>query len=209
MLFKDRQEAGKKLAQALSGSIYESKNTVILALPRGGVVVGAEIAKAFELPLDIVVSRKIGAPGNPEFAIGAVSEKSEPILDIRTVREYGISKEYISKEAILARLEIKRRNTLYRQGRKPLNLKNKIVILTDDGIATGATMESAVLEIREQNPKEIILAIPVAPPDAIEKFKDKVNKIICLSTPSPFFAVGNFYENFEQVSDEEVIELLS
>lgn len=211
MIFQDRQEAGKKLAEVLSqkGLISDKKNTIVLALPRGGVVVGAEISKAFNLPLDLVISRKIGAPGNPEFAVGAVGEKGPPILDLETISEYGISKEYLSREALNARVEIKRRRKLYLGNRKPVDIKNKTVIVTDDGIATGASIEAAIEEVKLAKPKEIILAIPVAPLESIAKLRGRVSQIICLAMPTPFFAVGNFYQIFDQVSDSEVIELLS
>jgi len=206
-MFYDRYEAGQKLASALKN--YKSKNDVIiLAIPRGGVVVGFEVTKALGVPLDIVVARKIGAPGNAEFAIGAVSEKGDIILNEESISEYQISRDYIKKEAKNQRQEVKRRLAEYRGGKEPANLKDKIVIIVDDGIATGASIKAAISSVKADAPKKVILAVPVAPPDTIEELKKEVNKVVCLEAPETFFAVGQFYQIFDQTSDEEVKEIL-
>jgi putative phosphoribosyl transferase len=206
-MFYDRYEAGQKLASALK-KYRDKRNVIILAIPRGGVVTGFEVAKALNVPLDIVVARKIGAPGNPEFAIGAVSEKGEIILNEETVSNYRISQDYIKKEAKSQRAEVKRRLTEYRGKKKPINLKNKIVIITDDGIATGASVKAAISSVKTENPKKIILAMPVAPPGTIEELKKQVDEAVVIEKPSMFFAVGQFYQIFDQTSDEEVKKIL-
>ncbi len=206
-MFYDRYDAGQKLASVLGN--YKSKNdAIVLAIPRGGVVVGFEIAKALRLPLDIVVARKIGAPGNAEFAIGAVSEKGEVILNKDSISEYQISKDYIKKEAKTQRQEVKRRLAEYRGIKEPANLKDKIVVIVDDGIATGASIKAAISSVKADVPKKVILAVPVAPPDTIRELKKEVDEVICLETPETFFAVGQFYQIFDQTSDEEVKDIL-
>lgn len=206
-MFYDRKEAGEKLATILQ-KYKNHPQAVVLAIPRGGVVVGFTLAKILNLPLDIVVARKIGAPGNPEFAIGAVSEKGEVILNKEAVSSYHISQEYIEKESAAQRDEVKRRLTEYRGKKKPLSLKDKIVIIVDDGIATGASIKAAIASIRAESPRRIILAVPVAPPETIEELKREVDEIFCLEKPEIFFAVGQFYQIFDQTSDEAVKKLL-
>jgi len=206
-MFHDRQEAGQKLAQALE-KFKNAKEAIILALPRGGVVVGFEIAKALNLPLDIVVPRKIGAPDNPEFAIGAITESGEGIFDQETIAFYRISKEYIKKTVAEEKKEALRRLKLYRGDRPPLDLKDKTVILIDDGIATGATMRAAIKSVKEKGAKKVIVAVPVSAPDSFKIIKKEVDEMISLAVPVFFGAVGAFYENFEQTSDEEVVDLM-
>jgi len=207
MIFYDRREAGQKLAVALK-DYKDNPKAIVLALPRGGVVVGAVVAQKLNLPLDIVVARKIGAPGNPEFAIGAVSEKGKVILNEETVSGYNIPSEYIEKESALQRAEVKRRLLEYRGKKKPPCLQDKIVIIVDDGIATGASVKAAISSVKTERPQKIILAVPVAPSDTVRELKKEVDELICLETPEIFFAVGQFYQIFEQTSDEEVKELL-
>src|SRR3990167_1166889 len=172
-MFKDRFEAGKLLAGKLK-EYAGKKNVLVLAIPRGGLQIGYEVAKRLHVPLDVVITKKIGYPGNEEYAIGAVGPDRE------TYRKY-------------------------RGTEKLPDLKNKILILVDDGLATGSTMMAAVQYALRQKPAFIVLAVPVTPPAAVEKFRNKVDKIICLETPEIFFAVGEFYENFPQVEDEEAI----
>lgn len=206
-MFKDRQEAGQKLAQAISNSrlAIGSKDAIVLALPRGGVIVGAKIAKELNLPLDIVVTRKIGYPGNPEYAVAACGQHSLFLSE----HEPNIDKKYLEKEVKKERAEINRRLKAYRGQRPILKLKNKTAILIDDGIATGLTMMAAIEEIKSHKPAQVILAIPVAPPDTIKKIRPMVDELICLAQPSLFWAVGQFYDQFEQTTDQEVINLLS
>lgn len=186
----------------------DAKDTIILSLPRGGVVVGYEVAKILNLPLDIVVPRKIGAPGDPEFAIGAITETGEGIFDEMTIGAYGITESYLQNEIKKEKAEAERRLTLYRGPRPPLDLRNKTVIIVDDGLATGLTMRAAIKTIKKFGATKIVVAIPVAPPDTAELIKKEVDEFICLLTPTFFGSVGEFYDEFPQTADEEVIELL-
>jgi predicted phosphoribosyltransferase len=205
MLFKDRQDAGKKLAEALK-KYKNAPETIILALPRGGVVVGFEIAKALNLPLDIVVSRKIGAPGNPEYAIGAITETGDAILNENEIKY--IDKEWLKEEIKKEKKEAQRRFMIYRAG-SPLQIKNTTVILVDDGLATGYTMRAAITSIRNRKPAKIIVAMPHGAKDSIEIIRNKVDEVVVLYKPIIYWAVGNYYKEFSQTSDEEVIKLLS
>lgn len=201
MKFFDRRKAGQKLAEELD-KLPKIKNGIILALPRGGVVTAAEIATKLNLPLDILVTRKIGAPLNPEYAIAAVSEH-EVILSKREKVNPSYLKEQIKKE----RQEIQRRMEDYRGNRPYPQLQGKTVILVDDGLATGLTMEVAIREVKSFEPSKIIVAVPVAPPETYEYLKTLADQVIVLNIESMFFAVGQFYESFEQVTDQEVKEL--
>ncbi len=204
-LFKDRSQAGRLLSEKLRH--YQNKDAVVLGLPRGGVVVAAEIAKALHLPLDLVVARKIGAPGNPELAIGAVTEEGECFFDQAFIEGYQVDPDVLRQEIKQEKKEAHRRRLLYRAGRASLNLKNKIVILVDDGIATGFTLQAAIACVKTKNPKKIVVAIPVGPKETLKKFQHQVDEVVVLQTPEIFRAVGEFYINFDQVSDEEVIAL--
>lgn len=207
MLFRNRKLAGKMLANALR-EYKKKKNTMVIGLPRGGVVVADVVARELGLPLDLVVPRKIGAPGNPEFAIGAITEKGEPILNQEVVSAYGISKDYIEKTAAEEKMEAKRRLEVYRKDRPPLTLKNKEIILIDDGIATGLTMLAAIKSCKDKGAKKIIVATPCGAKDSINQISKKVDRVVCLHTPTFFGAVGAFYEEFAQTEDEEVIEIM-
>ncbi len=206
MTFKDRREAGKKLAEALV-EYRNSKDAILLALPRGGVVVADEIAESLNLPFDIVVPRKIGAPANPEYAIGAITETGEGIFNEKEIED--IDKEWLKKEIEKEVKEAQRRLKTYRGGKPPIDLKNKIVILIDDGIATGLTLLAAIKSVKKQNPEKIIVAAPVGAKDSVAIIKKEVNEVVCLYAPTFFGAVGSFYEEFGQTSDEEVIQILS
>jgi predicted phosphoribosyltransferase len=202
--FSDRIDAGKRLAKALAD--FDVKNGIVLAIPRGGVVVGYEIAKALSLPLDVIIPRKIGAPGNPELAIGAVAEDGTTILDDSLVAYMGVTQEYIREESERQKLEIKRRLKLYRQNEPYPNLKGLNVIVVDDGIATGSTMKAALASVKNMGAASVTVAVPVGPPSTIEELK--ADKIVCLYTPEYFQAIGQFYDDFSQTTDEEVIMLL-
>jgi putative phosphoribosyl transferase len=205
MLFKDRRDAGRQLAAALQ--TLSLKEGLIIGLPRGGVVVAAEVARLLSFPLDVIIPRKIGAPFNSELAIGALVD-DVVLLNDELIQSYGIDPSYVQAEIRKEKKEAMRRLVLYRQGKAPQNFKNKTVILIDDGIATGATMRASYLFIKSQKPKRIIIAVPVAPPDTVQRFKKEGAEIIALYTPMSFMAVGQFYDEFPQTEDAEVIELL-
>ncbi len=202
-MYKDRIEAGKKLCQKLMEKVPQISNGIILALPRGGVVVANEIAKTLKLPLDIIVTRKIGSPLSEEYAVAAVSEH-EIVLNPREKSD----RKYLTSESTKERTEIQRRLKEYRGDRKKLDLRNRTIILIDDGLATGLTMEVAISEVKRQNPKKIIVAVPVAPPETAEKIKSQIDELIVLNIEPIFFAVGQFYKFFPQVSDNEVKGIL-
>lgn len=204
--FKNRKEAGKRLAKKLLE--YQGKALVVFAIPRGGVVTAYEIAKVLDAPLDIIIPRKIGAPQNKELAIGAVTEDGTTILNTHLVTMLGIPDSYIESEKTNQIEEIKRRVKTYRGEHPPTDFKDKIVILVDDGIATGATVRAAIHSLRKGNPSFIVVAIPVGPPDTLQELKQEVDQLICLLSYDPFFAIGQFYEDFSQVPDSEVITLL-
>lgn len=205
MTFKNREDAGQKLACALK-QYKNNKDVVLVALPRGGVVIAYEIAKELNLPLDIVVTRKIGALGNPEYAIGAITEIGEGIFNEDEIAR--VDKKWLDKEIKKEKQEAERRLKVYRGGKPALNLKDKIVILVDDGIATGYTMRAAVKSVRVADPKKIIVAVPHGARDTIEVLRKEVDEVICLHIPTFYMAVGQFYEEFEQTSDKEVIAKL-
>lgn len=203
-LFKDRQSAGKLLADRLKNT----KAGLVLGIPRGGVVVAAEIAKVLHLPLDIIVTRKIGAPNQPELALGAVDADGEAIWEEQLLRDLQLKIEDLRNEINKAQEEIRRREKTYRQERGPLKVENKTIILTDDGIATGSTTLAAINFLKKHQAKKIILAVPVASIDSVKKIKPRVSKIVVLETPQDFQAVGQFYYQFDPVTDEEVVQLL-
>jgi predicted phosphoribosyltransferase len=205
-MFSDRVDAGKKLASSLME--YAGRDVVVLAIPRGGVVVGYEVAHKLQLHLDIIVPRKIGAPQNPELAIGAVTEDGTIMLDHRLVEYLGVSKSYIEEACKRQRLEITRRLRLYRGDTPYPNLKGRVVIIVDDGIATGATVKAALASIRKKDPKLIVIATPVAPLSTIKELERDADRVVSISIPERFFAIGQFYKDFPQNSDEEVKRLL-
>jgi len=208
VLFSDRSDAGRKLAERLMHLAGESP--VVLALPRGGVPVGFEIAKALGAPLDLVLVRKIGAPFQPELALGAVVDggRAETVLNEDLVREFQIPESYIAEESARQLEEIERRRELYLAGRASVPVEGRTAIVVDDGIATGATMEAALHATRRAHPKRLVLAVPVAPPDTIERLRPQADEVVCLAVPRLFGAIGAFYEDFLQLSDEEVVDLL-
>lgn len=205
-IFSDRVEAGRRLAEALKG--YEGREVVVLAIPRGGVVVGYQVARRLGAPLDIIAPRKIGAPYNPELAIGAVAEDGTIILDEGLVRRLGVTESYIGEESERQREEIRRRLRLYRGEAPYPDLKGRVVILVDDGVATGSTAKAALASIRRRGPEEVVVAVPVAPPSTARELEGEADRVVCLYTPEPFYAIGQFYRDFSQTSDEEVVRLL-
>jgi putative phosphoribosyl transferase len=207
MRFRDRAHAGKVLARALSR--YAGRDDVIvLALPRGGVPVAAELARALGAQLDVFVVRKLGLPGHEELAMGAVAPGGVLVLDDRLVRGLGIPDEVLRETVEKELRELERREAAYRAGRPPLDLEGKTVILVDDGLATGATMRAAALALRKYKPARVVVAVPVASAETCDEFRADVDEIVCALTPSPFHAVGLWYDDFSQTSDEEVRELL-
>ncbi len=205
MVFKDREDAAEKLAKKLQ--VFRDENPIILAIPRGGVITGDVIAKALGAKLDIVVSRKIGAPGNPELAIGAVMHDGSFFPNSELIRILQIPQYYIDEEIQSQLKEIERRLVKFR-GSKNYDLKGRTVILVDDGIATGATIFVAIQWIKKQNPKRLIVAIPVGPQDTLEKLKQIV-EVIVLESPYSFGAVGEFYDVFDQVEDYTVATIMN
>ncbi len=204
-VFTDREEAGMELANKL-GKYKGKENLLILALPRGGVPVAFEVAKSLGTQLDVFITRKLRFPDEPELAVGALAENGEVFLNDE-LKDY-CPEEYLEKELSFQREEIKRRQIMYRGGKELPSLSGKTVILIDDGIATGATMIATIRALRASNVKELIVAVPVAPPDVVEEFSKLADELIALYTPYPFFAVGAHYMDFSQVSDEEVKKYL-
>lgn len=206
MPFKDRKQAGLELASALKD--LRGRDVVVLAIPRGGVVVGNEVAKALGAPLDIIVTRKIGAPGEPEYALGAVTQNGEVILDETAVKMLQVGRGYLDREAASQREEVKDRMRRFRGDRAFPSLHGKTVVIVDDGIATGNTILAAVMSVRSQRPQSVIVAVPVGPVESIAKLSTDADRVVCLETPEPFFAIGEFYAEFGQVEDEEVRRIL-
>lgn len=205
MYFLDRGDAGKKLAEKLKK--YQGEDVVVYALPRGGVVIGVEVAKKLHAPLDLVIVRKIGHPANPEYALCAVAENAHMVCNEEELS--GIDQEWLKNEVQKERQEAKRRREVYLKGRRPIPAKGKIAIIVDDGVATGLTMFTAILEIKHQGTKKVVAAVPVAPPETADQIKSKVDEFVALEIPKVFLgAVGSYYRSFPQVTDEEVIKLI-
>jgi len=206
--FADRRDAGERLGQALSR--FASLKPVILALPRGGVPVAFEVARALHVPLDLILVRKIGAPGHAEFGIGAVVDGADPqiVFNDEVIAQARIPQEYVEAETNRQLREIERRRRAYLGDRRPVPVRGRTVIVVDDGIATGGTVRAALKALRRSGAGHTILAVPVAPPETLDQLKDEVDEIVCLSAPTPFFAVGLHYRDFGQTSDAEVVELL-
>jgi putative phosphoribosyl transferase len=203
-MFRDRVDAGQQLAVALAAYAH-APDALVLGVPRGGVIVAAEVARELGLPLDVIVVRKIGAPGNPEFAVGAVDEGGNIVDSGGT----WASESYLRAEAEVGRAEIARRLAAYRSGRRPLELAGKTAVLVDDGIATGMTLRAAVASLRHRGAGRVIVAAPVAAPGAIGALTEAVDELIVLSAPDGFYAVGQFYRVFDQTEDAEVISALA
>lgn len=205
--FKDREEAGQQLAGLLQEYAGRS-DVVVLALPRGGVPVAFEVAQALRAPLDIFLVRKLGVPAYPEFAMGAISENGVRVLNDQVVRQLGIHEPVIEAVARDEQAEMVRRERVYRGDRSLLPVNGKIVILVDDGLATGATMRAAILGLQQLHPARIVVAVPTGATEVCEEFSFLVDNVVCAMMPEPFRAVGLWYETFAQVTDAEVVELL-
>lgn len=206
-MFADRRDAGLQLAEKLKH--YKScKGVLILALPRGGAVTGFEIARVIGAPLDVLIVRKIGFPGQLELAVGAVSETGTIVLNQHIISDGEVSQKYIEDEIAAQKKEIDRRMRLYRGGRRLEKVEGKTIILVDDGVATGATMKAGIATLREEKIEKLIVAVAVSPLETADELRNMADEFICLYTPSDFMAVGNYYRDFSQVTDEEVAEIL-
>jgi putative phosphoribosyl transferase len=205
-IFLNRIDAGQRLAQALK--TFSFVDGLVLAIPRGGVVVGFEVAEAMGLPLDVIIPRKIGAPGNPELAIGAMTEFGKAILDENLMVYLNVPHDYVERESETQKLEIQRRMQLYRQNEPYPNFEHRDVIVVDDGIATGATMKAALVSVKDKGAKSVTAAVPVGPPSTIDELKRQADRVVCLFMPESFYAIGEFYDDFTQTSDGEVVDLL-
>ena len=206
--FRDRTEAGRVLADALSH--YAGRDDVlVLALPRGGVPVAYEVARALDAPLDVFVVRKLGVPGHEELAMGAIASGGVRVLNEEVVRPLGIPRAVIDQVTRLEMRELQRREELYRGNRPRADVRGKTVILIDDGLATGSTMHAAAAALRQLRPERLVVAVPTAAPDTCDAFRSVVDEVVCATTPQPFHAVGAWYEDFSQTTDDEVREYLA
>lgn len=207
MIFKNRKDAGIRLASKLL-HYKDREDVLVLALPRGGVVVGFEIAKLLHCPLDIIIIRKIGFPGQPELAIGAVSETGTVVLNEDIISTHGVTTDYIEREILKQKKEISRRMSVYRSGKSIPPLEGKIILLVDDGVATGATMKAALSTLKKERISKLVVALPVSSQEAEIEIKKIVDEWVCLETPEWFMAISHYYHDFTQISDEEVKALL-
>lgn len=207
-MFSDRREAGRRLATALD-HLKGTADVVVTAIPRGGVVVAAEVARSLGAPLDVVIPRKIGAPGNPELAIGAVAGDGVLVLNEDISMRLGIDEDYLQREKARQMVEIERRRKAYLKGRPGVEIAGKTVVLVDDGLATGSTALAAARALKRGRPERLILAVPVAPRETLKRFSREVDEIVCLEAPTLFYAVGQFYRDFGQTTDDEVMAILA
>jgi len=207
MLFRDRFEAGRLLGSQLK-EFADRPDVVVLALPRGGVPVGFEVARALNAPLDVFIVRKLGVPGQEELAMGAIASGGVRVLNRDVVQTLEISARQTDEVAAQEERELQRREHQYRGNREPLDVSGRSVIVVDDGLATGSTMRAAVAALRQQRPQQIVVAVPVAARSTCEELEQQADRTVCLYTPLEFFAVGQWYQEFSQTSDDEVRELL-
>ncbi len=205
-ILRDRKEAGERLAERLLR--YRDAHPLVLALPRGGVPVGYEIARRLEVPLDVLIVRKIGAPSNPEYGLGALVEDGSRYLDEPRIREAGYALNDLEPTIARELAEVRRRAQTYRKGRPPLEVRDQVVILVDDGVATGATLRAAIRSVRSRHPRRVVVALGVAPRETLHQLGREADEVIALLVPELFFAVGEWYGRFDQVSDTEVEQLL-
>ncbi|MEQ1908172.1 MAG: phosphoribosyltransferase [Vicinamibacterales bacterium] len=208
MRFHDRRDAGRQLATRLSAFAGRS-DVIVLGLPRGGVPVAYEVAVGLKVPFDVWLVRKLGVPGHSELAMGAIATGGIEILNTDVIQDLAIPAALVEQVAVRERLELERRDVLYRAGRGPVIVRDRTVLLIDDGLATGSTMQAAVRALRQHAPARIVVAVPVGSREACERLRRLADEVVCTSTPEPFEAVGLWYEVFSQTSDEEVIRLLA
>lgn len=210
-VFQDRQEAGRALAELLAELLAERndfRDPVVLALPRGGVPVAAEVARALSAPMDILVVRKLGLPGQPELAMGAVASGGVEVRNPEVLRQVGLEEAAFRAVAARETRELLRREAAYRGRRTPVEVRNRTVLLVDDGIATGSTVRAAIQALRLRGAEKVVVAVPVAPPDVRRALLSESDEVVCVSTPSPFYAISPWYREFPQLSDDEVREIL-
>jgi putative phosphoribosyl transferase len=208
MLFTDRNDAGQKLAAALERYAH-CPNLLVLGLPRGGVPVAYEVARSLGAPLDVFLVRKLGVPGNEELALGAIASGGIRVLNKRVIDSFRIPLRQIESIDAAERMEMNRREKAYRDDRPPIDLKGRTVILVDDGLATGSTMKAAVAAIRSRGPAHIVVAVPVAPRPTADDIRERVDDFVCVDAPERFYAVGQWYIDFREVTDEQVRELMA
>ena len=204
--FYDRKQAGKLLAGELMN--YQGQDAVVLGIPRGGVIIAREVAHALDAELDIVLARKLRTPGYPELAMGSIGESGKIFLNTELIKEMGLSEDQIRREAQVQITEITRRTQIFREVRPKVELKGRLVIVTDDGVATGATTRAAFLAVRQEQPRRLVAAIPVGSADTVQSLAQDVDEMVCLRTPPGFAAVGQFYQRFYPVEDEDVLRIL-
>ncbi len=208
MLFSDRRDAGRALAGKLARYAHRP-DVIVLALPRGGVPVAFEVARALEAPLDVFLVRKLGFPGNEEFAMGAIASGGVRVLNEPVLARYRVPSEVVENVAAAEERELKRRECSYRGDLPGMELRDRTVIVVDDGLATGFSMRAAVTALRSLGPRRIVVAVPVGPMDTVEELRRLADEVVCVATPEPFNAVGRFYELFDQTTDGEVKEILA
>lgn len=208
MVFKNRTDAGRQLADQLK-KYAGKRDAIVLALPRGGVPVGFEVARALDAPLDVFLVRKLGVPGREELAMGAIASGGVRVVNEDVVRELGIPPRWLDMAAADEMPELRRREEAYRDARPAPDVREKTVILVDDGLATGATMRAAVAALRRMGPAKIVVAVPVGASQTCDEFRKLADEVVCVQQPDPFWAVGSWYRDFEQTTDDEVRELLA
>ena len=206
-MFQDRTDAGERLAEVVDSHDVEAD--VVLAIPRGGLPVGRAVADRLGVPLDVVAARKIGAPHNPELAIGSVASDGTVWLNDRMIHDIGVDEDYLDAQSEVEREAAEEKLRRYREGREPLDLEGKTVLIVDDGVATGATTIACIRQVKNAGAERVVLAVPVGPPDSIERLRSEADDVIAVETPPHFGAVGQFYADFGQVSDEEAMAYLS
>ena len=208
MQFKDRIDAGRQLARKLS-QYAGRQDVLVLALPRGGVPVAAEVARELGAPFDVFLVRKLGVPGHSELAMGAIAEGGVEVLSDHVIHDLGIPDVAVRQVAVRERIELDRRDVLYRQGRARPQIRGRVVLVVDDGLATGASMQAAVVALRKLEPARIVVAVPVGAMETCDRLRDEADEVVCAVTPEPFQAVGLWYQRFDQTTDDEVRQLLT